>query len=688
MSEVGPEEISPDEMLLLYELSLAIGGALDPVENCQGFLDVLQNRKELLQVSVWVVSEQLSQTCESGLTLLYANPARDCDSMNVSEEHPFFRLFDRQSPLLVEPDEQGGVLLTAGRGMLSAGRFVIWPLAGVGVLEMYAASEDDFFSDQALGRLKPVLDKFAASLLCSLSHQCLQESEKQLKQREKRYRTLVASFEYAQDAIVVSDLDSRMQYVNPAFEKMTGYSVEEAVGSYAKILRSGKHPRSFYVDMLETVRQGNVWRGEVIIRCKDGTLRHVERSVAPVFDDDGKMTCQVNIQRDITEHKGMEEQLLHAQKMESLGTMVGGVAHEFNNALAGMLGRLFLLKGKMEALPSAMNDVDVIERLCFKSADMVKEMLAFARKSPLQKSRFDLSAFVKETFRLYRLSIPENIDVQTTIEPQTLPVQGDATQVQQVIINLLGNARDAVAAVESPAIHLNFELFEPDARFRQLYPDAENQQFAHLSVADNGCGISDEELSHIFDPFYTTKEVGKGTGLGLAMVHGACAMHGGYVDVDSELGVGTVMHVYLPVAEKVDLKAPGLSPQPLQGQGELVLLVDDDAMLRSTGRKVLERLGYQVLEASDGVQGVDLFQESCASIRLVMMDVVMPRMGGVEAVEKMKEIHDDFEVLFCTGYDKQSVLSGLDISDDMVISKPYSIETVSRKLRSLLHLSR
>ena len=783
-----------NDVLLLYEFSLAIGTSLDLRENCAGFLDKLQSRKNFSRVIVWLADSS------GNLTHIYANPRVNRTNIAAGVHHPLLLAAASDVPLVIHSDEQGYEQLY-DRSHVN-GCVVLYPLKNIGVLELFTPVCGNQWSERFLNQLSNVLDKFAVSLNGSLSHQRLQMAEKNLKDSENCYRALVenlpqrfflkdldsryiscsqnyandlgltqaeieghfdvdffpseiaggfkrddqriiatgiteeidetiiidgeelqihtvkapardadgkvfgvlsmfrdateekqareqvirlvASVEHAQDAIIISDLDSRMQYVNPAFEKMTGYSAEEAVGRYAKILRSGKHPRSFYVDMLEAIQQGRVWRGEMIIKCKNGSFRHVERNIAPVRDDKGNIICQVTIQRDITEHKEMEEQFQHAQKMESLGVLVGGVAHEFNNALAAMTGRLFLLKRKIFDIPSALNDAELIETQCFRSADMVAQMLAFARKSPLQKSDFDLTAFVKETLKLHRLTIPESIHLHTCFCSHVLPVHGDMTLVQQIIVNLLNNARDALQEERSPEITIELNLFEPDDAFLAKHPDADGKQFARLSVYDNGCGISQEELVHIFDPFYTTKEIGKGTGLGLAMVYGACAMHDGYIDVVSVPG-STSLHVCLPVMMATLQPVPEVGTRAVRGQGELILLVDDEDELRGTAREVLEELGYLVLEATDGAQAVDLFIAHQSKIQLIIMDVVMPHMGGMEAAEKIQQIRSEVPVIYCTGYDKSDVLADCGISDEMVITKPYNIKTFSNRIRNSLH---
>lgn len=807
MREASTQGAIVNDVLLLYELSLAIGSSLDAKKNCEGFLNILQARKGITQVAVWIQTEAVATAALPKLSLLYANPRRSDSSVCTEDTHPLIRAMHSRRPITVSSTDRDGRQLydehCTGGGLFVL--FVLFPLAEFGVLELYFPSRYSSIPPRTVNQLKNVVDKFASSLAGSLAHERLQRTEALLRQSENRYRMLienlpqrffikdansnfvsishnlasdlgitpddvagksdfdffpadlarkfqdddrrvmqqgkpeeieeriivngeeriiqtikapaldrngkiagvlgmfwdistqkkdreqiarlVASVEHAQDAIIISDQEARIQYVNPAFEQMTGYAASEAVGQFARILRSNKHPEAFYEHMLNTVQQGNLWRGEMIIQCRDGSLRHVERNIAPVFDDGGQVICHVTIQRDITEHKQMEEKFLHAQKMESLGILVGGVAHEFNNALAGISGRLYLLKRKLTASATAMNDVDIAEALCFRSADMVKKMLAFARKSPLQMHDFDLTSFIRETFRLHRLSIPESIVVHTMFEADAMIIHGDTSQIQQIIINLLNNARDAVEGVANPEISLSLVHFAPDATFLQAHPETAGKHFAHISVHDNGHGITPSDLPHIFDPFYTTKEVGKGTGLGLAMVYEACGMHEGYVDVTSRPAQWTRMDVYLPLVDIPDhaMDSPP-PPTTARGHGELILLVDDEEMLRETLKEVLVSLGYRVIAASDGEQAMQLFTTHAHELALVLMDVVMPRMGGVEAGRLMQAMHPDIPVIFCTGYDKHDVLADDQITDEMTVSKPYNIEQISlqiaRQIRS------
>ncbi|MDX8392747.1 MAG: PAS domain S-box protein [Mariprofundaceae bacterium] len=500
------------------------------------------------------------------------------------------------------------------------------------------------------------------------------------EQRETLLGKLYRSFECAQDAIIISDLDSRMEYVNPAFERMTGYSTQEAAGKYTKILRSGKHPISFYVDMLETVRQGNVWRGEMTIRCKDGSLREVERNIAPVFDAAGNTLCQVNIQRDITEHRALEEQLQQAQKMDALGTLVGGIAHDFNNMLAGITANIFLLKERIESSSQTNKNISNIEKLSFRAAETIQQLLTFARKNQVKMEPVLLGTFIEETFGLLRAGLPENIDFHLQICSEALQINGDKSQLHQVLINLINNARDAVEKTPTPQITLKLEKFHNHANFLKTHPNLKDEVYAHLSVKDNGCGIAKRQSDHIFDPFFTTKEVGKGTGLGLAMVFGTVKKHKAFIEMESVESKGTTFHIYMPLHAQQE-KTTMPPQQLLKGNGEKILLADDQAQIIESGKLVLESLGYQVLTATNGQQAVDIFKRGDHQIDLCIFDVVMPVMGGDKAAQYIREIKPNVKIIFSTGYD-QHLLK--DMTNETIINKPFSILEMSHLIREKL----
>lgn len=418
----------------------------------------------------------------------------------------------------------------------------------------------------------------------------------------------------------------------------------------------------------------------------DGALRYIQRQGELVCDADGSPCHISGTAQDISEKKQLEEQFLQAQKMEALGTLVGGIAHDFNNVLAGITGNLYLAKQQKQLPPHAEERLHTVETLAFRAASLIQQLLTFARKDKVSMQAIPFIPFLKETMKFLRSSIPENVTLSQEISDTPMIIRGDGTLIHQVLMNLINNARDALEGVENPRIDIRLACIHTDPDFRHRYPHATHDAYAHLSIADNGCGIAEHQITHLFEPFFTTKEPGKGTGLGLAMAFGAVQTHGGFIDVDSNIGKGSVFHLYLPVEEIMEV-TPELAQKakPEIGHGETILLVDDEEYVINTGKQVLESLGYRVLSARDGKEAVELFRANSEQIALVIMDAVMPRMSGAKAVEQIRKIVPDAKVLFCSGYDLESTLPrDLSSADTLFLSKPYNVGDLSKLIRKLL----
>jgi len=503
---------------------------------------------------------------------------------------------------------------------------------------------------------------------------------------EEKLRKLSQAVEQAGESIIVTDRHGTIEYVNPSFTRITGYTPEEVMGKNPRILKSGNQSSEYYERLWETIAGGEVWHSTVIDRRKDGKLYPALMTISPILDDQGEITHYVGIQQDMTDHNILEEQFRQAQKMEALGTLVGGIAHDFNNILTGISGNITLAKFEAEQHPDVADKLKVAEDLSFKAADMIKQLMVFSRKSLIEMKPFGLTSFIETTSDLIKTTIPENIDFHCELCSDELVVKGDSTQIQQVLLNLLNNARDAVAESAAPAISLAIEEYRADANFISSHPDTNARLFAHLIVRDNGCGISDADMQHIFEPFFTTKEVGLGTGLGLSMAYGAIRNHRGIMEVESTPGEGTAFHIYLPILEekKVEI-APKAVTEAVSGNGELILVVDDNADVRNTVKNILSELNYTVLEAADGLEAVDLFTSRQDDIDLILMDVVMPRLGGVKAFERIINIRPDIKVVFTTGYDRDDTLKNeMPASEFSIIAKPFNIANLSRTIRQKL----
>ena len=492
--------------------------------------------------------------------------------------------------------------------------------------------------------------------------------------------------EQTSEGVLIVNRSGIIEYVNPAFCKNTGYSEEEAVGQRPSMLKSGAQNDAFYSHMWDAISQGKSWSGSVVDRRKDGSFFPALLSIFPVHDESGESLYFVGIQRDISDLKRMEDQFLQAQKMEAIGTLVGGIAHDFNNMLAAIQASTYLARIKIGSAPeeSAARLTD-IEQLTKRAADMIKQMLAFARKDKMQRDMLTLNSFLKEGFKLAKTAIPENIDLAWDICEEELSINGDSTQLQQVIMNLLNNARDALSGKDKPRVAISLRPFRATPEFLEHHEHIQTGRYAHLSITDNGTGISTDHLGKVFEPFFTTKEVGEGTGLGLAMVYGVIESHGGLVEVESTSGKGTAFHIFLPLVESapVDAHAPTVQ-EIIEGRGETILLVDDESSIRSTASSVLSSLGYKVQIAADGTEAMALLDHE-REVALIITDVVMPRMGGMDLAEALRQSGNDIPIIFATGYDReQASAADRRIKHSAVIRKPFSPAKISQVMRRLI----
>lgn len=501
-----------------------------------------------------------------------------------------------------------------------------------------------------------------------------------LDDERKRFREL---FESSGDGMFILDMKGNFIDVNQTAHNRLGYSKAELIAMHLTEL----DPPEFSAKVpgrMRQIRANGAATFETAHYRKDGTVMPVEVN-ARVMELGGREIV-FSVIRDISERKQFEEQLRQSQKMEAIGTLVGGIAHDFNNMLAAMQGNLYLARRQTDQLPALDEKLNNIEQLSHRAADMVQQLLTFARKDSIQIETFDVTQFLAESIRLARPAVPENISLKVHMGRYPMHIRGNRTQLQQVLMNLLNNAVDALGKQSDPQIECRLSLFITNKAFKLRYPELHDGNFARISISDNGEGISDAILLHIFEPFFTTKEVGKGTGLGLAMAYGAIQSLGGMIEVESKVALGSHFHIYLPLSEEMELSAARRC-ELAYSHGETILLVDDNDEVRQTLAEVLESLGYHVIQSFDGEDALVRMREYGGQVDLLISDVVMPRMGGVALLHAARAILPSLPVLLATGYDRHQVLDTDEIIEDFVlINKPFQFDELAHTIRQQLSL--
>ncbi|EAU56192.1 ATP-binding protein [Mariprofundus ferrooxydans] len=472
---------------------------------------------------------------------------------------------------------------------------------------------------------------------------------------EGELRKLSQAVEANGEGVMITDMNGTIEYVNPAFTDITGYSVAELIGNNPRLLKSDAQDPKFYEQLWSTISSGRMWNGLLIDRKKDGSFYPARIAISPITGESGEITHYVAMQSDMTEYRKLEDQFRQAQKMESLGTLVGGIAHDFNNMLAAIDGNLFLASRYVEDPVALQDRLSNIQQLSGKAANMVQQLLTYARKDVVRMQPVSLRDVLQSGSKLADSLIPDNIVYDFQVCTEELVVNADATQLQQLFINLINNACHAVSRVAEPKLVCSLESVTADEVWLSKHPNLQTRQLAHFSIEDNGCGISRSNLDKIIEPFFTTKSAGEGTGLGLSMVYGSVQRHGGVFEVESEQGAGSTFHVYLPlmavpVSGQGEDEAAVLSD--VCGNGELILLVDDQEELLETNAYVLESMNYRVLTARNGEEALQCYCREKDRIALVLTDIVMPKMSGVKLMEAIWEMDNRVPAILVSGYDK------------------------------------
>ncbi len=444
------------------------------------------------------------------------------------------------------------------------------------------------------------------------------------RRAEEQGRRLAAAVEQAADVVIITDTQGVIQYVNPAFEHILGYSREGVVGRTPSLLNSGRHDAQFYETLWRAIQSGRVWKGRFTDRRKDGTLVELNTAVSPIREPGGAIVNYIAVSHDVTREVELEEQLRQAAKMEAIGRLAGGIAHDFNNLLTSLIGNADLALRRVGATAPVRADIELIRDAAQRAAGLVAQLLTFSRKQVVHPRVLQLNEVVANLARLLKRMIGRAIELTVELDPQPLAVRADPVQMEQVIMNLALNARDAMPDGGRLAILTrSVSLDRPAAHG---LPDLPPGLYARLSVMDTGIGMNSATISRIFEPFFTTKEIGRGTGLGLATVYGIVQQCGGALHVESEPGKGATFDVYLPQARTAAATQPGLAPE--EPRTRLVLVVDDEAPIRQLVSRMLVEAGFQVMEAAHGQEGLEIVRSHRDEISLVITDVVMGRLDG------------------------------------------------------------
>lgn len=468
-------------------------------------------------------------------------------------------------------------------------------------------------------------------------------------QQLKRFQQVIDS---AFDIVVITDHKGLISYVNQAFYMLTGYDRTEVIGRKMNILRSGYHDNAFYKDLWDTITAGNVWKGEFINRKKSGELYQESAVIFPLAFD-GTVNY-VAIKRDVTQEKKLYEQLVRSQKMEAIGTLAGGIAHDFNNLLTAILGYSEIMLMGLEEGDQFHKAAKIINEAAQRGAELSKKILTVTRKEKMEVKPVNINDTILNSVELLQRSIPKDIEIVVNLNKHLPNVLADLSQIHQVVMNLAINARDAMP--EGGKLTIETQTVGIEDGISNGIP-ASPGGFVKLSISDTGVGMEEEVRKKIFDPFFTTKEKGKGTGLGLFIVHSVVNNHNGYVNIYSEPAKGTRFTIYLPIAKGVASETP-VAPAEMIGSGT-ILVIDDDGDVRELSRDMIESLGYKVMLAESGREGINLFREKKDEILLVIIDMIMPKMGGGEVYQALKTIKPDVKAILCSGYSNNG-FAGID----------------------------
>jgi len=501
-----------------------------------------------------------------------------------------------------------------------------------------------------------------------------------LKRAAEEQARLVTAVEHAAESIIVTNPEGIIEYVNPAFEKITGYPRDEVMGRNIEFMDSGQQSTTLLSSIIDTLQRGEIWQGRLVNKRKDNSLYETEATVSPIKNKIGEITNYVSLQRDVSHEIRLERQLRQAQKMEAIGTLAGGIAHDFNNLLMGIQGNISLSLLDVEAGSPLLKNLKKIEQYIQNGVDLTKQLLGFARGGKYEISLLNINELLKEQNLMFSRTNKE-IVFQDKYASDLWSVEVDRGQIEQVLMNLYLNALQAMSGGGTLTTGTENVTIDKD-QYNPYYVKA--GKYVKIAIEDTGIGMSEEVQQRIFDPFFTTKEMGRGTGLGLASVYGIVKNHGGFINVYSKEGKGTRFEVYLPASDKGVPYREKVREKFIEGK-ETVLLVDDEVMILDVGERMLGKLGYKVFTARDGKEAIAVFKKHHDKIDAIILDMIMPKMGGGETFDRIKKMKPAIKVLLSSGYSINGQATEiLNRGCNGFIQKPFNLQNLSKNLRSIL----
>ncbi len=497
---------------------------------------------------------------------------------------------------------------------------------------------------------------------------------------------LATVVDQADEIIVVTDAEGIIEYVNPAFERTSGYSADDVVGQTPRIVKSNIHAKNYYAAMWSTILAGKTWHGDFTNQTKNGDTYEVSQSITPIKGDQGIITGFASVQRDVTHLRKVQDKLQHTDRVESLGVLAGGIAHDFNNLLTAILGNASLAHRKVDIASPAYKHLIAIENASHSAADLCKQMLAYSGKGQFVVKPISLSELVEKMGKLIDVSLAKNVVLKYHLHEHLPPIDADVAQMQQVVLNLITNASEAIEG-KSGVVSITTGVMQADADYLNGYIGAENLEsgrYIFLEVSDTGCGMDAATQRKIFDPFFTTKFTGRG--LGMSAMLGIVKGHHGGLRIYSEKGEGTSIKISFPISHEhtAHIEPEKYAAPIFKGSGT-VLIVDDEEGVREYATMLLEELGFDVITAENGLEGIQQFRQYQHEITLVLMDMTMPKMDGKACFSALRGIQPDVKVILSSGYNEQDAtnrFAGKGLAG--FIQKPYEPEIMIKKLQEIL----